>query len=76
MVMFRFGVGGVQAVAMSEKWVHNLDIFILPKLDAFHRLCRNITLRGDMPLLQVVTSSSVSGQIAVALSHEVFKVEH
>ena len=75
MVMCRFGVGGVRAVAMTER-LTTLTIFGLPKHDAFHRLFRNITLREDMPLLQVASSSSVSGQIAVALSHEVFHVEH
>ncbi len=71
MVMIGFVVRGVLAVAMTERCAHNLAKFSLPKRDAFHRLCRNITLRGDMPLLQAVSSSSVRGQIAVALSHEV-----
>ena len=63
------------AIATTERCAHNLAIFSLPKRHAFHSLCRNITLT-DMPLLQVVSSSSVSGQIAVALSHEIFQVKH
>ena len=67
MVIIGFVVGGVQAVEKTERCTHNLAILSLPKRDAFHSAATS--LMGDIPLMQMVGSSSVHGQIAVALSH-------
>ena len=59
MVIIGFSVEGVQAVTMTERPMYNFAIFSLPICDAFHRPCRNIMPRGDMPMLQVSVGKSL-----------------